>query len=106
MVFSELKVAPVLLVYARSVCYFMDLGELLNFDSLLPSDVQLLAPTVYAKLNLLNYCQYLKLFMHLQEPTNRCEHADAIQAKVDAVREIIAKIVETDKVIVGTQRFV
>lgn len=84
----------------------MDTSSLLEFSVLLPEDIQLIAPTAYAKLNLLNHCQHLKLFMSLQEDKGVCAHSRVLSEKLEAVREVITKIVETDKILEGSQKFV
>nr|CAC84365.1 hypothetical protein [Saimiriine gammaherpesvirus 2] len=73
---------------------------LLYFESMLPTEIQAIAPSVYAKLNLLNYCQYLKTFIKHKEST-QCEHISVLDAKVETVKQIISKIVETDSIVGG-----
>ncbi|AAC95591.1 orf 67A [Ateline gammaherpesvirus 3] len=75
-------------------------NDLLYFEPMLPTEIQTIAPSVYAKLNLLNYCQYLKTFIKHKERAH-CEHISVLNAKVEAVKQIISKIVETDSVVGG-----
>ncbi|AAX58103.1 ORF67a [Ovine gammaherpesvirus 2] len=84
----------------------MDTGSTLEFRALLPEDIQLIAPTAYAKLNLLNHCQHLKLFMSLQEDKGVCAHSRVLSEKLESVREVISKIVETDRILEGSQKII
>lgn len=70
----------------------------LDFPSPLKGDIKILAPTVYAKLNVINYCQYLKLFLQQRIESDTCDHSRVLEAKVKAVRAIILNIVNTDAI--------
>ncbi|AGY30754.1 ORF67A [Retroperitoneal fibromatosis-associated herpesvirus] len=69
-----------------------------DFEQLLPEDLQLMFPTIYARLNALNYCQYLKTFMNLRGRTTACQHSIVLDGKVETVRRVICKIVSADSV--------
>lgn len=73
----------------------------LDFECILPPDIQLLAPTIYSRLNLLNYCQYLKLFKRQKDLSCNCEHSAVLEGRTDAVKHIISRIVETDQTLRG-----
>lgn len=64
----------------------------------LPRAVALAVPTVYAKLNFINHCQYLLV---LQETTRgrTCEHTAILAKKVECLRRVLAKIVDADSVL-------
>lgn len=64
----------------------------------LPRQVALAVPTVYAKLNFINHCQYLLV---LQETSRgrSCEHAAILTKKVEGLRRVLAKIVDADSVL-------
>ncbi|BBB06521.1 hypothetical protein [Rhinolophus gammaherpesvirus 1] len=72
--------------------------SLIDFCPLLPDDIKILAPTVYTRLNVLNYCQFLKVFLKLRFQHSRCEHTDIIETKLKIIRQVISRIVETDTV--------
>ncbi|ARW78130.1 DNA packaging protein UL33 [Common bottlenose dolphin gammaherpesvirus 1 strain Sarasota] len=86
-----------------------DLHHLLAFDHILPPDIYLIAPTIYARFNALNHCQNLKAFARLRQhatlPRGRedvdaaCRCNEVLEAKIRSVRQIISKIVETDTVL-------
>lgn len=65
----------------------------------LPEDISLMTPTVYSKLNFINYCQYLLLFQKQREKPGHCEHFSVLEEKVNDIRQIITKIVDTDSVL-------
>lgn len=72
--------------------------SLIDFKSLLPTDIKILAPTVYTRLNVLNYCQFLKIFVRLKSEHQNCEHTDLIETKIKIIKQVISRIVETDTV--------
>lgn len=75
-------------------------SRLIYFEPLLPEDLSLILPTIYARLNFLNHCQYLKVFArNCQEKTCDCQHTSVINAKTETVKQIISKIVETDTIL-------
>ena len=76
-----------------------EVADVLDFPVLLPSDVRLLAPTTYSRLNLLNYCQQLKCFLRAELHPDKCGHTDTLDAKLEVVRCVISNIVETDSVV-------
>lgn len=71
----------------------------LRFALTLPRDVGLIASTAAAKLNFINHCQYLALFERVAAGRDSCEHAAVIKEKLDALRQIIFKIVDVDSVL-------
>ncbi|NP_598363.1 Similar to ORF67.5, Macaca mulatta rhadinovirus 26-95 [Macacine gammaherpesvirus 5] len=77
--------------------------DLLAFESLLPDDMKIMFPTIYSRLNAINYCQYLKTFLchRAQTRSAHCEHCMVLDAKVNAVKQVIHKIVSTDAVFTG-----
>ncbi|AAK07987.1 unknown [Bovine gammaherpesvirus 4] len=77
-------------------------GDVLDFEPMLPKDLEILAPTIYAKLNILNYCQYLKTFIRHKCGHEACEHTHIINTKQEVIKQIICKIVEADSVLLGT----
>ncbi|AIU39593.1 DNA packaging protein UL33 [Equid gammaherpesvirus 5] len=77
--------------------------SLIDFQSMLPVDIRIIAPTTYTRLNLVNYCQFLRVFSRLKTGRFDCEHGEIIEAKIRAVREVISKIVETDTVFNGVK---
>ncbi|UTM05550.1 DNA packaging protein UL33 [Equid gammaherpesvirus 2] len=81
-----------------------DRDSLIDFQSMLPPDIKIIAPTTYTRLNLLNYCQFLELFMQLRASGCRCEHGEILESKIRAVRQVISKIVETDTVFNGVKK--
>lgn len=72
--------------------------SLIDFVSLIPDDIKIFAPTIYAKLNILNYCQYLRDFLNHKEITCSCEHQLIISTKLKIIQQIITKIVDADTV--------
>ncbi|ALE14783.1 ORF67A [Felid gammaherpesvirus 1] len=75
--------------------------NLICFESLLPEDIKIFVPTVYTKLNLLNYCQYLKVFLvynHLAGSIHKCSHQNIIFTKLEIIKQVISRIIETDSV--------
>nr|QRE02549.1 DNA packaging [Otarine gammaherpesvirus 4] len=75
------------------------LEELIHFHSMVPCDVALIAPTIYARLNLVNYCQHIAAFTRMRNPLYcECSHSGTFDARVAAVKRVIAKIVETNTV--------
>ncbi|AAC58115.1 ORF67A [Alcelaphine gammaherpesvirus 1] len=83
----------------------MDLSNLLDFPSILPEDIQVIAPTSYAKLSLLSHCQHLKLFIGQQGSKGVCAHSRVLEEKLEAVKEVISKIIETDKILEKSEKF-
>ncbi|AJE29724.1 ORF67.5 [macacine gammaherpesvirus 12] len=77
--------------------------DLLAFESLLPEDMKITFPTIYSRLNAINYCQYLKTFLRRRAQTRavHCEHCMVLDAKVNTVKQVIHKIVSTDAVFTG-----
>ncbi|ULE29139.1 MAG: ORF67A [Human gammaherpesvirus 8] len=67
-------------------------------DKLLPRDMQILFPTIYCRLNAINYCQYLKTFLVQRAQPAACDHTLVLESKVDTVRQVLRKIVSTDAV--------
>nr|BEG23063.1 homolog of EHV2 ORF67A DNA packaging protein UL33 [Macronycteris gammaherpesvirus 1] len=70
----------------------------INFQPLISPDIKILFPTVYTKLNLLNYCQFLRVFLRLKNQHSSCEHTEIIETKIKTVKQVISRIVETDTV--------
>ncbi|AIA62105.1 orf67A [Alcelaphine gammaherpesvirus 2] len=83
----------------------MDLSNCLEFPCILPREVQVIAPTSYAKLSLLSHCQHLKLFINQQGSKGVCAHSRVLEEKLETVKEVISKIVETDKILEGGEKF-
>lgn len=63
-----------------------------------PRAVALAVPTVYAKLNFINHCQYLLVLQEAARDRG-CEHAAILAKKVEALRRVLAKIVDADSVL-------
>lgn len=80
---------------------FQETDSLIDFKPLLPIDIRVLAPTVYTRLNVLNYCQFLKAFVRLRSQHQSCEHTDLIETKIKIIKQVISRIVETDTVFNG-----
>lgn len=70
----------------------------LEFIPMLPEDIQLIVPTTYSKLNLLNHCQYLKSFIRDKAQLDSCCHTVELALKTETVKNIIAQILETESV--------
>ncbi|QDQ69279.1 DNA packaging UL33 [Colobine gammaherpesvirus 1] len=75
-----------------------------DFEQLLPADLQIMFPTIYSRLNALNYCQYLKSFLNQRGCSVVCQHSLVLEGKVETVRQVIGKIVSTDSVYTEVQR--
>ncbi|AZB49240.1 viral DNA genome packaging protein [Phascolarctid gammaherpesvirus 1] len=67
-----------------------------EFKCMIPEDISLIAPSTYAKLNLINYCQYLKYFRAHHYGHLECQHGLVLSTKVNTIKRILAKIIETD----------
>ncbi|AMA67425.1 DNA packaging protein UL33 [Vespertilionid gammaherpesvirus 1] len=72
--------------------------SLIDFELMVPEDIRVIAPTVYTRLNILNYCQFLAVFLRHGQATCDCEHSKIIQAKIEIIKQIISRIVQTDTV--------
>nr|WIM51650.1 MAG: hypothetical protein ADFBMEEK_00016 [Peromyscus leucopus gammaherpesvirus] len=76
----------------------------LRFQPMLPLEIQVMFPTTYSKLNLLNHCQYLKTFTRYKSTVHECEHALVVEGKLQTIRNIITQIIETDSVLQQASR--
>ncbi|ATA58299.1 DNA packaging protein UL33 [Eptesicus fuscus gammaherpesvirus] len=73
--------------------------DALDFEPMLPPDMRVIAPTIYARLNMLNYCQYLRAFERARAGEILCcEHGAVLTGKLEVIKQLISKIVDADSV--------
>lgn len=76
----------------------LEVGDLIDFSSVLSTDLTYIAPTIYCRLNLLNYCQFLKVFLRHRATCLECPHCQTLSTKVEIIKQVIARIVDTEGV--------
>lgn len=76
-----------------------ELAALIHFVPLLPKDIQVIAPTTFCKLSLLNYCQVLKTFSAYSPGQSlTCVHNHTVDTKTEVIKQVISRIVDTESV--------
>ncbi|AZB49167.1 viral DNA genome packaging protein [Vombatid gammaherpesvirus 1] len=72
---------------------------LTEFKSMVPEDINLMVPSTYAKLNLINHCQYMTCFNTQHCGLLNCQHGTVLDTKISTIKHLISKIIETDDMV-------